>query len=92
MNDKHYISGSIKEIESNGGKFYSMSLKLDDLASCEVNDKWYIRLNMSKRKEVDQYWNSHYLVENDWKPTWNNNQSKQEIKKEDEISVEDIPF
>jgi hypothetical protein len=45
---------------------------------------------MSKRKEPDQYGNTHYIVENDWKP--DENQKPKQVKKEDEISVEDRPF
>ena len=91
MSEKHYISWWVKEIQTaNWWHFFSMYLKLEDLASCNTSDKWYIKLNMSKRKEPDAYWNTHYIVENDWKP--DENQKPKQVKKEDEISVEDIPF
>lgn len=53
-----------------------------------TNEQGYINVTMSKRKEVWQYWETHYFVLNDWKP-------KTEEKTNDsqeEISVEDIPF
>lgn len=93
MSEKHYIKGGIKEIQTaNWGHFFSMTLNLDDLASCNLSDKGYIRLNMSKRKEPDAYWNTHYIVENDWQPDQTKSKPKEEVRKVDEISVEDFPF
>jgi hypothetical protein len=37
-----------------------------------ANEKWYAKLTMQKKKEPDQYGNTHSVMENTWKPagTW----------------------
>ena len=92
--ETNFISWWVKEIQWKNGSFFSMYLKIDDLASCETSDKWYIKLTMSKRKQPDQYWNTHFITENTWQPwdrKWNEQKSTQN-NNDTEISVEDIPF
>lgn len=91
MEDKNFIWWSIKKANTQFWELINMSVKLDDLASCNINDKGYISLTLAMKKEPDQYWNTHYLVENNWKPKKEDSQ-KQQVKQEDEISIEDIPF
>lgn len=78
-----YIKWSAKAIQWNYWEFFNISLKLEDLQWL-VNDKGYINITMSKRKEIGKYWDTHSLVLNEYKPKENN--------KSEEISVEDIPF
>ena len=62
-----YISWSAKEIEWQYWKFLNVSLKFEELEQ-HVNDKWYLNLTISPRKEVWQYWDTHSIVLNEWKP------------------------
>ena len=65
-------------------EFFNISISLEKLQEY-VNDKWYVNVVMSKRKEEGQYWETHYFTLNEWK--------KEETKKEEEmIDVEDLPF
>jgi hypothetical protein len=99
---KTYIDGtSCKAINWQFGEFFNMSFNYEKLEQY-VNDKGYINITMSKRKEPWQYGDTHYFTLNDWKPegennTSNNNQIQNTDTKENndntwDISVEDIPF
>lgn len=90
---KTYIDGtSCKAVNGQFGEFFNMSFNLEKLQQY-ANEKGYVNMTMSKRREPGQYGDTHYFTLNDWKPewgstsTWNNNSSAN-----DDISVEDLPF
>ncbi len=90
---KTYIDWtSCKAVNGQFGEFHNMSFNLEKLQQY-ANEKGYVNMTMSKRKDVGQYWDTHYFTLNEWKPEWESNQSapKNESAKWD-ISVEDIPF
>ena len=97
---KTYIDWTTcKAINWQFGEFFNMSFNYEKLQQY-VNDKGYINMTMSKRREVWQYGDTHYFTLNDWKPeeenNTSNNQSQNNWVWENnwswEISVEDIPF
>jgi len=85
-----YIKGNAKAIEGNFWEFFNISLNLEDLQQ-HVNDKWRVNLTMSKRKEVWQYWDTHSLILNEYKPKEAKTNEFWD-KKIEEISIESIPF
>jgi hypothetical protein len=70
-------------------EFFNISLNLETLKQY-VNEKGYVNVVMSKRREPWQYWETHYFTLNEWTPqsvdSWN------QTKNEQEVNVEDIPF
>lgn len=64
---KQYIKGSIKELKFDNGSKLVASLLLEDLAKA-ANEKGYVSIAISERKEADQYGNTHYAYVNDYKP------------------------
>ena len=75
-------------------EFFNMSFNVEKLQQY-ANEKGYVNMTMSKRKDVWQYWDTHYFVLNEWSPEWgnSNNQPQGNSNNNDsEISVEDIPF
>ncbi len=92
---KTYIEWtSCKAINGQFWEFFNMSFNYEKLKQY-VNEKGYINMTMSKRKEPGQYGDTHYFTLNEWKPEWwnteNNIQTTSNNTGED-ISVEDIPF
>lgn len=90
---KTYIDGtSCKAINGQYGEFFNMSFNIEKLSQY-ANEKGYVNVTMSKRKEPGQYGDTHYFTLNDWKPEWgqasggSTNQAGG-----DDISVEDLPF
>ena len=67
MDKKNYV-GSGKAIQNNYGEMLNISVNVAELAKFQ-NEKWYAKLTITKRKEPDQYGNTHSVVENTWKPT-----------------------
>jgi hypothetical protein len=59
-----------------------------------ANEKGYVNMTMSKRKEVGQYGDTHYFTLNEWKPEgeMNNSSAPKNDSANGDISVEDIPF
>ncbi len=94
---KTYIDGSsAKEVTGQFGTFHNMSFNLEKLQQY-ANEKGYVNITMSKRKEVGQYGDTHYFTLNEWKPEWDKETKKADPYKKakethTEISVEDIPF
>ena len=66
MENKKYIGGSAKAVSTQYGEMLNLSLKLSDLQSI-VNEKGYCNMTVMKKKEVGQYGDTHYVVENDYK-------------------------
>ena len=87
MADKNYIKGIfIKE-----GKYdlrVSINLKtfFESLEPIQ-NDKGYANILIKKRKEEGKFGDTHYCIENDWKPNKEESETKPEV--EDDSS---LPF
>lgn len=78
-------------------EFFNISINLEKLQQY-TNEKGYVNMTMSKRKEVGQYGETHYFTLNEWNPESNGenldiqNNSKASNNLNWNISVEDIPF
>lgn len=96
---KTYIDWtSCKGVNGQFWEFFNMSFNLEKLQQY-ANEKGYVNMTMSKRREAWQYGDTHYFVLNEWSPEWNtewgnsNNTSAQAPANNAwDISVEDIPF
>ena len=78
--------GSGKTIEGKFGEFYKVSICLSDLPkehTFDYNGKTYVKLEVSKKREADQYGKNVSVCVDTWKP----NQDKVEQK-----STESNPF
>ena len=88
MEDKKIYVGS--GIDKFDGNLISCSLCLGDLPSehiFEYSGKKYIKLNVQKKQEKDQYGKTHYVAVDTWKP-----ETKPEPKKEEPKVDDDLPF
>ncbi len=99
---KNYIKGSFKEFKFENGSKVVMSIFVEDLVKI-ANEKGYASIVLQERKETDQYGNTHYVVENDWKPGESKGAApkrsaapqkpaKDELKKPSFKQVDDMPF
>ena len=93
---KTYIDGtSCKAVNWQFGEFFNMSFNLEKLQQY-ANEKGYVNMTMSKRREPGQYGDTHYFVLNEWTPEWDTNSNQSPSNAWDDkawdISVEDIPF
>lgn len=69
---KTYINWMVgKKIDWKFGAFYNISISLDKLAEYQ-NDKGYVQIVMSPRKETWKYWETETFTLNEWKPKENN--------------------
>ena len=83
---KTYINGmNGKKITGQYGDFYNISINLEKLKE-HANEKGYVNVTMSARKETGQYGETETFTLNDWKP------ESKEAPKSQEVSVEDLPF
>lgn len=96
---KTYIDGtSCKAINGQFGEFFNMSFNIEKLQQY-ANEKGYVNMTMSKRREPGQYGDTHYFTLNEWKPeggaqSQNSGatQSPQSQNTGEDISIEDLPF
>lgn len=74
-------------------EFFNISLNPETLKQY-ANEKGYVNVVMSKRREVGQYGETHYFTLNEWTPQnaewWN--QTSGNNAAEQEVNIEDIPF
>ena len=84
--EKIFVGSGKEKFE---GNMVQTSLCLTDITNnakefiFEFEGKKYIKLNVCKKREVDQYGKSHYVEVDTWKPE----PKKQEVKEDD-----DLPF
>ena len=93
---KTYIDGSsCKAVTGQFGEFFNMSFNVEKISQY-ANEKGYVNMTMSKRKEPGQYGDTHYFTLNDWKPEGERSEGGASNKSApaggDDISVEDLPF
>ena len=70
MSEKTYV-GSGKLIKTSNGELMKVSFSRRDLETmtANLNDKGYINLVVSERREPDKYGNTHSVSIDTWKPT-----------------------
>ena len=67
MAEKNYIKWNWKKIEfQNWGYIINLNLKFEDLEKLP-KEKGYIKLTLWERREKDEFGNTHYCYENDYK-------------------------
>lgn len=67
METKNYINWSAKVVQTQWGEILNLSLKLEDLQRI-VNEKGYVAISVSKRKEPGKYGDTHSVYQNTYKP------------------------
>ena len=68
MEDKIYVGSGTEKFD---GNLVSCSLCLSDLPKehvFEYSGKKYIKLNVQKKKQADEYGKTHYVAVDTWKP------------------------
>jgi len=91
---KTYIDGtSCKAINGQFGEFFNISINVEKLQQY-ANEKGYVNMTMSKRREIGQYGDTHYFTLNEYNPEaqQNNNSTPDNNNSSDDVSVEDLPF
>ena len=56
-----------KAITGQYWEFFNISFNVEELKTFQ-NEKWYVNLTMSKRREADQFGNTHIVCLNEYKP------------------------
>jgi len=71
MNEKFYLKCRAKEkIFENGGSVLNVAIKSEELIEFvrkHTNETGYLHLNISKRKEIGQYGDTHSISLYTWK-------------------------
>ena len=66
---KKYVKAFVKKIEfDGGGHIHKISIHKDALAEFPANEKGYIKLIMTAKKEPGEYGDTHYMYLDTWKP------------------------
>ena len=85
MTTKTYINWiSAKKITGKFWDFYSISLNYEKLKEY-CNEKWYINMNMSPRKEAGKYGETESFTLNTW-------EKPKEQTKTHKDEIDDLPF
>lgn len=76
MAEKNYCRGTAKTVKTPYGHLFNFSINIRDLEEHADSDGW-VNLTAGKRRETDQYGNTHSVWINDYK--------KDEEKNDEEI-------
>ena len=71
MSNEKIYAGSGKTIEGKFGKFYKISVCLSDIPkehTFDYNGKTYVKLEVSEKREADQYGKNVSVAVDTWKP------------------------
>lgn len=68
MAEKNFIKGGCKEIQTQYGSIMNVNLNLEQLNTLPVDKYGNIKLTIMKRREVGQYGDTHYAIENTFVP------------------------
>jgi len=85
--ERFYVGNGVAKFD---GDQVACSLCLSDLPKehvFEYEGKKYIKLKVTKKREVDQYGKSHYVEVDTWKPEQKQVQQSQQVQQDD-----DLPF
>lgn len=71
MSETKTYCGSAKVIKTQYGEIMKVSFSRSDIEklTANLNEKGWINLNISERKEADKYGNTHSVVVDNWKPS-----------------------
>jgi hypothetical protein len=71
MNEEksRFLKASVKQFTTNSGKeWFNIEISAKDFNTFPVNEKGFVRFTMRPRKEVGEYWDTHFIVENTFIP------------------------
>jgi hypothetical protein len=69
--EKIYCGSGKEKTFENGGSIISLSVCLDEYPKeylTDFNGKRYLKLDVCRKREIDQYGKSHYVAVNTWQP------------------------
>jgi len=71
MSEQKIYCGSAKKITTQYGELMKVSFSRSDIEklTANLNEKGWVNLNISERKEADKYGNTHSVVVDNWKPS-----------------------
>jgi hypothetical protein len=71
MSEQKTYVGSAKVIKTQFGEIMKVSFSRSDIEklTANLNEKGWINLNISERREADKYGNTHSVVIDNWKPS-----------------------
>lgn len=83
MAEKRFVTSFIKEIPTQYDPLLSVEIQKEDFDSLPVNDRWYVRLTIFKKKEPWKFGDTHYMILNEYEK-WKNNGWSRETEITDE--------
>lgn len=87
--NKNFVKSNIREkVFADWWTLRNIEINVEDLKRLPVNEHWFVRLTMQKRKDVWKYGETHYLYENTYNSQWVS--SSNQVSKVD--STDDLPF
>ncbi len=86
-----FVKWSAKKITFNDGwSIVNISIKKEDFNSLPES-KWYVKLVLCEKRNTDEYWNTHYVKLNEWKPDGEKTEKTQSNITANELD-DDLPF
>ena len=89
MSDKIYIKATVKK-SNYGLKFSGKAEDVINQIKENTNEKGYFNWNISERKEVGKYGETHYVTVDTWKP--NTDKEGSANNAQSTVVEDDLPF
>lgn len=71
MEKSNFLNAKVKEFETKYWSWFIIKIKAQDLKRFKIDENWYFNFKMRKRKSVGKDWETHFIVEDDFKQKQN---------------------
>ena len=85
--EKRFVTSSCREIEGQFWSFFNINISKEDFMKLPTDWSWFVKLTLSKKKEKDQWGNTHYLVLNTYEK-----KEKSDVREVLSSQDDDLPF
>lgn len=89
---KTYVNGHCKAIATQFWEIINFEINPKDLEKLPANDRWFVRLQMMKRRNPGKYGETHYMILNtcEWKKK--EDDDNRDGVAEQHKQADDLPF
>lgn len=87
-----FLKAKCKEFTTSSGRTgRNININKLDFNNFPTNDYWEVQLTMRPRKEKSEYWETHFIVENDF-VKWEKKQTDNSAIPDNWVRTDSLPF
>lgn len=90
---RHFLKATIREFTTKSWKVgFNVNINQKDFNKFPVNKRWEVQLTMRPRNEKGKYWETHFMVENEFTPEQREQENNVDGVPDNWTRDDDLPF